>query len=177
MLCSVCYKGYLFGRTTTMTTLHLNETVWSFLILIVHHHKKSRAASCWRVLGGKTWIYVKSREKFKVNWKKFTKAALKHLLNDYHCQSSAYLIIQPSLLWLSIVESAANGEYYFVSLLKLAIFRDQGHIREVVAVRDASHRNLSTIPIPPPRQAFVLSTKFFSRPPPCLYTCSSIWPS
>ena len=105
------------------------------------------------------------------------KAALKHLLNDYHRQSSAYLIIQPSLLWLSIVESAANGEYYFVSLLKLAIFRDQGHIREVVAVRDASQRNLSTITIPPPRQAFMLSTKFFSRPPPCLYTCSSIWPS
>ena len=83
---------------------------------------------------------MKSQEKFKVNWKKFTKAALKHLLNDYHSQSSAYLIIQPSLLWLSIVESAANGEYYFVSLLKLAIFRDQGHIREVVAVRDASQR-------------------------------------
>ena len=95
-----------------------------------------------------------------MNWNNFTKAALKHLLNDYHRQSSAYLIIQPSLLWLSIVESAANGEYYFVSLLKLAIFRDQGHIREVVAVRDASQRNLSTITIPPPRQAFMLSTKF-----------------
>ena len=95
------------------------------------------------------------------------------------------IIVNHLLIWLfsrpssgcHLVESAANGEYYFVSLLKLAIFRDQGHIREVVAVRDASHRNLSTIPIPPPRQAFMLSTKFFTRPPPCPYTCSSIWPS
>ena len=54
------------------------------------------------------------------------------------------------------VESAADGENYFVSLFKLAIFRVQGHIIEVVAVRQASQRNSFTITIPPPRPTFML---------------------
>ena len=64
------------------------------------------------------------------------------------------------------VESAADGENYFVSLFNLAIFRDQGHIIEVVAVRQASQRNSFTITIPPPRPTFMLqllSTKFFYK--------------
>ena len=131
---------------------------------------------------GESWV-VRHEFTWKVgkNLKWIEKNSQKQPSNIYWM----IIIVNHLLIWLfsqassgcHLVESAANGEYYFVSLLKLAIFRDQGHIREVVAVRDASHRNLSTIPIPPPRQAFVLSTKFFSRPPPCLYTCSSIWPS
>ena len=175
MLCSVCYKGYLFGWTTTMTAEHLIETVRSFLIL---HHKKSRAASCWRVLGGKKQHSGSSGfDKFqiKIYMIEFTRKVRKNLKwiekNSQKQPSNIYwmiIIVNHLLIWLfsqassgcHLVESAANGEYYFVSLLKLAIFRDQGHIREVVAVRDASQRNLSTITIPPPRQAFMLSTKF-----------------
>ena len=59
------------------------------------------------------------------------------------------IIVNHLLMWLFSqassgchwVESAASGEYYFVSLFKPAIFRDQGHIREVVVVRQASQRN------------------------------------
>ena len=59
------------------------------------------------------------------------------------------VIVNHLLMWLFSqassgchwVESAASGEYYFVSLFKPAIFRDQGHNREVVVVRQASQRN------------------------------------
>ena len=59
------------------------------------------------------------------------------------------IIVNHLLMWLFSqassgchwVESAASGEYYFVSLFKPAIIRDQGHIREVVVVRQASQRN------------------------------------
>ena len=47
-------------------------------------------------------------------------------------------------------------KYHFVSLFKLAIFRDQGYIWEVVAVRQSSQRNSSIITIPPPQPAFML---------------------
>ena len=103
-------RAILFGRTTTMTAAHLNEIVWSFLILIVHHHKKSRAASCWRVLGGKKQhsgssgfdkfqikIYlIEFMRKVRKNFKWIEKISQKQPSNIYWM----IIIVNHLLIWL-----------------------------------------------------------------------------
>ena len=95
---------------------------------------------------GESWV-VRHEFTWKVgkNLKWIEKNSQKQPSNIYWM----IIIVNHLLIWLfsqassgcHLVESAANEEYYFVSLLKLAIFRDQGHIREVVVVRQASQRN------------------------------------
>ena len=119
------------------------------------------------ICSSQVWLnLLKKSEKIKGNSKNITKSHPQIYINqlslpiiylsDYSAKPSS---------GCHFVESAADGENYFVSLFNLAIFRDQGHIIEVVAVRQASQRNSSTITIPPPRPTYMLQllSSFFSH--------------
>ena len=91
-------------------------------------------------------------------------AILKYLLNDCHRQSSTYVIIQPSLLRLSLSRKCCEWRVLFCEPFQACHLQGpRSHQRSCCCA--TSFPKKSTIAIPPPRLVFMLQllSKFFSK--------------